>query len=137
MIPFFLFLILGHLAYLDHKTYRIAPSLLLLSFFLGLFMVPSENLPWHLAAGFMAYGVFFLLQKIVSSMKGVLALGHGDLKLAFVLCFILGMPSLPNFLMLSGSFGILSFWIMRRTPYPFAPALCLAFFFAYWLKIIL
>ncbi len=90
----------------------------------------------HILFGVLGFILFFGLRKIFTTIKGTVALGWGDVKLFSVLCLFLTPESFASFCLWSGMFGMLThvFW-KKDPPFPFAPALSVAFLFTFWLKL--
>lgn len=92
-------------------------------------------LPWidTLGGGLAGAGIFLALQQFYSRVRGIDALGTGDIKLMLSLGAIVGLSGLPLMILLSAVFGLLGAIpsLLRpeargmRTAIPFGPFLCL------------
>lgn len=85
-----------------------------------------------LAAGIIYPSLMLLVGMAMKALLRKDALGWGDIKFFVVAGLGLGLAGLPDFLMLSGFFGVLTglFWRMRFKSdlFPFGPAIILAFY---------
>lgn len=86
---------------------------------------------WHFSSAFLYLGFFVGLGFLFRAMSNVDAIGVDDLKFVFIAGFALGLPNLLEFMILIGMIGCLfgMAWILIKKDdcFPFAPAICLAF----------
>jgi len=132
-----LLITLSYLSYVDWQTRRIPDkaTLILLALAILWIYLKQQSFEQHLLIGGLGFTLFFVLRKIFTSMKGTVALGWGDVKLFSVLCVFLSPGQFATFCICSGALGLLTsiFW-KKEPPFPFAPAISLAFLITFWLK---
>lgn len=138
---------------LSWLTYMVLSGLLLVASFIDLdsFILPDVltwpaaalalatplflPLPWidTVAGSLAGAGVFLGLQQFYARVRGIDALGTGDIKLMLSLGAVVGLSGLPLMVLLSALFGLLGAIpsLLRpgangmRTAIPFGPFLCL------------
>lgn len=131
---------------IDWENYIIPNRLVLILFLVGLVWRWSVEGTWlaplmGLGAGLMLFLTAFLAAFVVERMNEQESMGGGDLKLLFAAGPWVGFKILPALLLLSGLFGILSYFVWKKldTPakqsaevpfgaFPYGPAICLAIF---------
>ncbi len=127
------------MAIIDIEEYFIANSLQYCLIFLALLLIffnPQNNLLKTFidhSLGCLLYGGFgVVLLLIFRYTAKIEALGIDDIKLLFVIGFLLGTSKFLAFILMTGIFGLLfgSIWvkIKNEETFPFAPALCMAAF---------
>mgnify|MGYP000927423879 FL=1 len=139
-------LILVLIIVIDWENYIIPNRLVLLLFVFGIAWRWNVEGTWvaaltGIAAGLMLFLTAFLAAFIVERMNEQESMGGGDLKLLFAAGPWVGFKVLPALLLLSGFFGILSYFIWKRLDvptkqsadvplgaFPYGPAICMAIF---------
>lgn len=135
-------LILAIISIIDIENYFI-PDLMQISLFLLslIFIILEKNInyiPTALIHGFLYafFGISLLLLFYFSA--NILAIGVDDIKLLFIIGFILGIGKFLPFIFLTGIFGVIFglLWgfFKKDETFPFAPVLCLAMFICLILK---
>ncbi len=129
------FSLLSLIAIIDLEHYFIPNILQFLLFFLSLaFLIICQNanlvINVYYAFLYLAFGLFLYFLFYLSA--NISAIGIDDIKMLFVIGFVLGTSNFILFIFLTGIFGVIFgfFWIFLKKDdtFPFAPALCLAFF---------
>jgi leader peptidase (prepilin peptidase)/N-methyltransferase len=130
-------LVLGWLAWIDMRTFRL-PDLLTLPLVLaGLAISALRVQGWPFEAGLgalLGFGIFALLGQIYFRRRGVEGLGLGDAKLLAAAGAWLGWAALPWVVLLAALPAISVAVLRGQTKLAFGPYLCAAFLICWlWL----
>ena len=132
-----LIITLIRIAWIDWRTQRIYHLDLWILFILSMGYLYLKALsPWEqIIQALCVGGVFLVLKKTLTQVKKSPALGTGDVKLTALLSLMLPLHSLPVFFLYAALLGLLTRILWKKPPpFPFAPALILGFYLAFWFK---
>ena len=138
LIRLMLIFVLGYLAYIDLRTFRLPDLITLPLVFVGLCFNRFSNLQFvgsqeSILGALLGYLLLWLLNRLYRYIQKQDGIGMGDAKLLAALGAWLGWSALPGILLIASASGIMGGMLWLRlnkknhgSPFPFGPFLIFA-----------